>query len=231
MEEFNYWLWLSILCMTLGAFFSFKASEFSGRKVEQKLDRNIKVSELNNDKLGVLTGQGSFPLARVWNYSKDMEKTNLNIQLLGANPLLNIEVWGEMIENYSESKYPIDVRPFTLNAINPKPNLKIDRLINGSNKTNIITIPTIKNEHCIMLFYQGDNTSWGQYIFRTKVGEKFETLNIIVDNERKVLFKDKSSGFPTTKDGYVFLNSYAKFKYENLENSRIDFHPNNLKKQ
>lgn len=231
MEDINYYLWASIICMTLGAFFSFKASEFSGRKVEEKLDKNIKVSESNNDKLGVLTGQGSFPIARIWDYSKNTEKINVNIQLIGTNPLPNIDVWGDIIENYSKTEFPIDIRPFQLNAINSKPNLKIDRLINGSNQTNIIKIPIIENEHCIMLFYQGDNTSWGQYIFRTKIDKKFETLNIIVDDTRNVLFKEKSDNFPVTEDGYVYLNSYAKFKYKNLERSRIDFHTNNIEKQ
>ena len=79
-----------------------------------------------------------------------------------------------------------------------------------------------------MLFYQGDNDSWAQYIFRTKVNNRFETLNIIVDSERKVLFKEKTPHYPTTDDGYVYLNQYAKFNYDNLKGKRIDFHPNNL---
>ena len=231
MGDINYYLWLSIICMAFASFFTYKASEWSGRKVEEKLNQTLAVSTRNSADLGSLTGAGSFPLARIWDYSRDLKKTNINIQLLGLNSLKNIQVWGDLIENYSETEYPLDVRPFSLNALKPSPDLEIERLINGNNQTNIVTIPTLETEHCIMLFYQGDNDSWAQYIFRTEVNNRFETLNIIVDSERKVLFKEKTPNYPTTDDGYVYLNQYAKFNYDNLQGKRINFHPNNLSNQ
>ena len=231
MEDVNYYLWLSIICLALAGFFTYKASEWSGKKVEQKLNENLDLSKEGIAKLDILTGEDSFPLALIGGYSKDYSEINFNVQLFGSNTLMNIQVWGDLIRDYSASDFPIDIHPFTLAVLKTEPDLKIERLINGSNQRNLVSLPNLKEDYCIVLFYQGNNTSWAQYIFRKRVDQKFETLYIVVDSERNVLFKNKSSDFPMTNEGYVYLNSYAKFKYENLENSKIDFHTNNLEKQ
>lgn len=229
MEDFNYYLWASIFCMALGGFFTFKASEFSGRKMEEKIDKLKENSESTNNSLDELTGEGSFPIANRFTQSPDLKTIYFSVHMYGQNTLKNIDVWGEIIENYSKNDFPIDIHPFTLNSIKPRADYKIERVTNGGNVATTIPIPNTSNEYCITLLFQGDYSTWAQYTFRTKINDRYEEMTIVVNNIREVLFKRKTDSFPITDDGYVFLNSYAKFKYSTLMGTRIDFHPNNLK--
>ena len=223
MENINYYLLASIFCMALGGFFSYKASEFSGKKMEEKIDVLNKTSKSTNISIGELKGDGSFPIANTFMVSPDSKTIYLSVIMYGQNTLKNVDVWADIIPNYSKRTFPLDMYPFGLNSFKPKPDYKIERITNGGNSVTTIPVSNTPNEYCITLLFQGDYSTWAQYTFRTKIEGRHEEMTLVVDNIREVLFKRKTDGYPITDDGYVYLNSIAKFKYSTLVGTRIDF--------
>lgn len=228
----------AVVCTIGASIFTFLATKTDSKATEDRLsgqitdlqEENKRLNEENNRlsaenlaNTNLMLGKDSHPVAYKWDYTPDMMFLNLNIQLFGVNPLKNIDVYATVVENYTKTGFPFDVRPFQLTTQQRgKPNLKIQRMTNGSDETNIITVP-ISDEFGVFIFYQGDVKKWAQYFYFIKVDNKLEHLNIVTDGNRFVLYKDISENYPMTDDGYVFLNEYAKFKYDDLVGTRIYF--------
>lgn len=213
-------IWAVILIGLTSLSFSLgmkKASMTAEDRLEGKM-QEIRLLEKKNEQLSdELKSRGifSYPQANV--VSKPREATVMVIITLnGKDPITNLRLRRNLLENYSEQEHLqfSGEGTFTdLGTLKPHNPSAFPITISG-------------NELAIKLSFEANHQKWHQYIWLKKQADgKLSSFWIITNKNSVIIDKHIDAGFPTDKNG-IRLSEEQRILYSDLElNSIFPFTP------